>query len=167
MFVNRIKFVLSAVVVLSLALAFSPAAFAASPATANLTVTATVTNSCSVAPATLAFGAYTGTAVVTLTSSLVITCTTNYASVVISLGTGLTGGFANRIMTNGGSNLQYNLYADNQDTIVWGDASGTTQKVTAVGTTAGTSVPVYGKITANQSVTSGTYSDTVVASVAY
>lgn len=69
-----------------------------------------------------------------------------------------------------GSTLNYNLFANSARTEILADGTGGTTTLTAYLNGLllfSTSVPVYARIPANQWVTSGTYSDTVVITVQY
>lgn len=86
------------------------------------------------------------------------------ASYTIALGQG-TGTYGARTMTNGSSQLQYNLYTSPQRLTVWGDGTGSTATVSD--TASGGNYTVYGRISEQQNVTTGTYSDTMVITVTY
>lgn len=156
----------SIALVLASALAFAPSAFATT-ATANIAVSTTVTNTCTIQNGTLSFGAYTG-AVLTATGTFTVNCTNN-GDYTIGLGVGGGSGasFANRFMTNGTYTLGYNIYTSAADTTVWGDGTSSTATVAGVGTGSSQTVNVYGKIPANEAAISGTYTDTVVATITY
>ena len=162
----------SVAVVLSLAVASAPKAFAASPATATIAVSATVTNSCTVNNGTLPFGTYTGTKL-SVTGTFTVNCTTG-GDYIIALNAGIGSGasFTNRLMTNGGTGLGsytlgYNIYTVSGGGVVWGDGTGSTQTVTGTGTGAAQTINVYGVIPAGEAAISGTYNDTVTATVTY
>ena len=120
---------------------------------------------CTVSVVNVAFGGYdvfdaqptetTGTVTVACGSSTAYT---------ISLSAGF-GTFASRVMTNGTSQLGYNLFTDSQRLTVWGD--GTSGTATVSDTATGGSYPVYGLIPALQNVPAGTYSDTITVTVTY
>jgi spore coat protein U-like protein len=148
----------------------------AATTTSTFTVTATVLKYCSVSATNLAFGNYTpSTGALTNTSTVTYACTNGTAITSITLNVGTTTGatMAQRLMTNGTSTLQYNLYTSNAYSSIWGDGTG--GSVTQAGTTgsglANTStLTVYGKLpdsTANQAVTTGSYSDTITVTVNY
>lgn len=82
----------------------------------------------------------------------------------ISLSTG-AGTYSSRLMTNGLSNLGYNLFTTSQRAVVWGDGSGSSDSVSANVQTG--DFPIYGTITARQNVTTGVYQDTVIVTVTY
>ena len=86
------------------------------------------------------------------------------ASYTIALGPG-AGGVADRAMTNGNSQLHYNLYTSPLKTTIWGDGSGSTGTVSNTAT--GSNHPVYGRIPERQNVTAGSYSDTLTITVTY
>jgi spore coat protein U-like protein len=144
--------------------------------TANLSVQSNITANCTISTSILQFGAYdpifaNASSPLGGTGGITTTCTTGSAP-VITLGQGLhsatgsTGAVPLRQMQNGSSNMSYGLFQDTNHTIVWGDTTGT-----APGSVAGTGVAqnftVYGQIPAGQNLPSGTYNDTVVATVTF
>jgi len=74
-------------------------------------------------------------------------------------------------MSNGSSQLAYNLYTDSARTSVWGDGSSGTAKVSdgyLLGLfTVAKDYPVYGRIPELQNAAVGSYLDTVVVTVNY
>lgn len=149
----------------------------AGTATSNMPVSATVTANCTIdASSGVAFGAYdpvvtnasTG-ADLTSTGTISTTCT-NGASVTVTLGqganadTGSTDSAPIRRMLAGASDyLSYQLYTDSGHTTVWDNTTG----AGVTGTGAAVSTTVYGLVTKGQNVKSGSYSDTVVATVTF
>lgn len=147
----------------------------AGTATANLSVTATVSASCSISTTPLAFGAYdpVGAHAATpldATGGVVVTCT-NGASTTVTLGQGSNANSGSsdaaplRRMVSGGNFLSYALYQNAGHTTIWGNTAGTGVGHTGSGTQ--TTVPVYGRVAAGQNVASGSYADTVVATVTF
>ncbi len=142
----------------------------AGSSTANLSVTASVANNCTMTTAPVAFGAYdpvVANAATDLpgTGTINVSCTKG-ASATIDLGVGgnLSGG--SRRMADGTDFLGYALYTDLAHTTVWGTglAGGTTKAYTST-SKAPFAITVYGNIPQNQDVGAGSYSDTVVATV--
>lgn len=74
-----------------------------------------------------------------------------------------SGSYVDRTMSNGVSSLHYNLYTDASRMVVWGDG-GSTGEVAA---SASASIPVYGRIPGAQTVTIGTYVDTIMVTLTY
>lgn len=145
--------------------------------TSNLAVSASVTASCTIdASGGLAFGAYdpivtNASTDLTAQGTIDTTCT-NGASVTLTLGQGANADVAStddtpvRRMLSGASDyLSYQLYSDAGLTTVWGNTAITGAPVTGTGTAVSTTV--YGLVTAGQNVASGSYSDTVVATVTF
>lgn len=149
----------------------------AATATSNLAVSASVTANCTIdASGGLAFGAYdpvVTNASTDLTGSGTINTTcTNGAAATITLGQGANADAGStdaapvRRMLSGTSDyLSYQLYTDSGYATVWGNTAGTGAAVT--GTGAAVSTTVYGSVAAGQNVASGSYSDTVVATVTF
>jgi spore coat protein U-like protein len=147
----------------------------AGTATSNMAVSATVSANCTIAAGALAFGAYdpivaNAAAPLPGTATINVTCT-NAASTTITLDQGLNpaGGSTNaaplRQMASGGSFLSYGLFQDNAHSITWGNTAGT--GVVYTGTGVAGSVTVFGQVPATQNVPSGTYNDTVVATITF
>jgi spore coat protein U-like protein len=135
------------------------------------TVSATVQQVCAVSATNLGFGAYDASAgpANNATSTVTVTCTPS-STYTIALNAGTTSGgtVAARLMSDGASHtLGYNLYSDSNHTTKWGD--GTLSTSTVSGTADGTHQPytVFGQVAAGQFVPSGSYSDTVTATVTY
>ena len=148
--------------------AFTPSTSAAT-ATADLTVSATVTNNCSISTAALAFGPYdpvVANAAANLdgTGRVTIACTKG-STATVGLGTGSNASGSTRRLSDGSSNyLTYELYQDSGRATVWNGGSGVLAPAPAPSKTA-RDFTVYGRIVANQDVPAGAYSDTVVATV--
>jgi spore coat protein U-like protein len=155
----------------------APNAASAATATANLTVSATITNTCTISTAALTFGAYdpivaNATSPLSGTGTITTTCTTG-ASPVITLGQGLHAGTGStdpvpirRMLLSGSNFMGYALYQDSGHATVWGNTSGTAPAAVA-GTGLAQSTTVYGQVSAGQDLPAGTYNDTVVATVTF
>jgi spore coat protein U-like protein len=160
-----------AVAALTLAFVSLPkSAFAASPGTATIAVSATVLNSCTLNNGTLAFGTYSGTKI-SVTGSFSVNCT-NGGDYIIALDKGIGSGstFAQRLMTNQSNTaytLGYSIYTASGGATVWGDGTNSTSTVTGVGTGTSQTINLYGVIPASETVLTGTYNDTVTATVTY
>ncbi len=148
----------------------------ATTATANLSVTATVAATCSISTTALGFGAYdpvnaNASSPLDGTGTVVVTCTSG-APAAVTLGqgananTGSTDALPLRRMKDAaGAFLNYTLYQDTGHTTIWGNTALTSVAQTGSGTAS--SVTVYGRIPAGQNVGSGSYADTVVATVTF
>jgi spore coat protein U-like protein len=161
--------IVSIAVVGLMALGIAPTpAFAATTATANLSIGASVTATCIVGTTAVSFGSYSGT-VVSTSGAVSVTCT-NSTTYTVSLNQGSTsGGAVNARLMAGPSSatLGYALYKDSGMTALWGDGTNSTVTVAGTGNGQAQSLPVYGQIPAAQYPTPGGYSDTVVATVTY
>lgn len=157
-------------------LAAASGAAMAATATSTFTVSATVAANCLVAANALNFGAYTaGGGAVDVNSTLTVRCTRNTGyTVALNAGSTAGGAFAQRLMTNGTDTLQYNLYTTAARGTVFGDGTGSTNTQAGIG--AGLPLAnavthtVYGRLSdsaANQSVSPGTYNDTITVTVTY
>jgi spore coat protein U-like protein len=157
------------------ALALSPSAGSAAatlPNTANILVTATVLNACTVTAVPLVFGGYTLTNQQAATAeSAVTTVCTNLTPVVISMNAGSNAPAStfNRSMvqTGGSTLLPYQIFTDSGYTTVWGDGTANSTTVKTTGTGLAVVTPVYGQIPKNENVPAGLYTDTVVVTIAY
>lgn len=142
--------------------------------TSNLGVTATVTSSCSITAGTLAFGTYdavTG-AQVDGSATLTVACSRG-ALTSITLGqganpnTGSSDAIPLRRMKDSSANaLSYSLFTDSLRLLPWGNTALTGETYIPT-SSAPQNVTVYGRITALQDVPSGSYSDTVVATISF
>ena len=139
----------------------------ATTGSANLTVTVQVDSACGISTTPVTFPMYapTGTNATNPDDStggaVIVTCTTGTSS-VIALSTGAHYSSTTR-MASGTDFIDYYLFSDASHSSMWVG----TYKVT-LGPAPDTSprtLLVYGRIPAGQSVPSGTYTDTVVASV--
>jgi spore coat protein U-like protein len=135
------------------------------------TVSATVQQVCAVSATNLGFGGYDASAALAnnATSTVTVTCTPS-STYTIALNAGTTSGgtVAARLMSDGASHtLAYGLYSDSGHTTKWGD--GTLSTSTVGGTADGTHQPytVFGQVATGQFVPSGSYTDTVTATVTY
>jgi spore coat protein U-like protein len=142
----------------------------AATATANLGVSATVTNNCTISTVALAFGSYdpvVANASTNLdgTGTVVVACTKG-STATIGLGLGSNASGSVRRMTDGSSNyLTYELYQDSGRSTIWGTAGAGLLSPAAAPSKAARNFTVYGRVTSNQDVPAGSYNDTVVATV--
>lgn len=141
---------------------------AAATATANLSVSASVANNCTISTGAVAFGAYdpvvaNASADLDGTGSVTIACTKGATtSVELDLGANASG--STRQLEASSNYLTYQLYQDSGRTTVWG--TGTDKNDTGVAPSkAARAFTVYGRVPAGQDVPAESYSDTVVATV--
>lgn len=139
----------------------------AATATQNFNVTATVVNACTLSSISdLAFGNYSFSAPSLGTTSVNVTCSLG-SSYTLHINDGLYGSSAStRKMKHGTltDNLSYTL-SNSLAGATWGDTAGTG----VTGTGLGVAVPttIYGSVAANQTVTAGSYSDTLTMTVTF
>lgn len=158
------KFLIILLTALTLTL-MSSSAFASITANSNMTVFANVTGTCNISAGALNFGTYTSGQVTDLEATAIMTvnCSNLTAySVVLDGGGYYLGGYWR--MANGPSYLQYSLYRDIAETILWPVAA-----VGYSGTGIGAEQPiiVFGRVLANQTIAIGPYVDIVVATVTW
>ncbi|HUP91872.1 MAG TPA: spore coat U domain-containing protein [Solimonas sp.] len=133
---------------------------------------------CTASAQTVAFGSYNPFSATPLDSSgqVGVSCSISLGisiavSYTIKLSTGVAGSYAPRYMAAGANHLNYNLYTSSARTTVWGNGTGGTSTVTdsyllGLSTVART-YPVYGRVTAQQNLPGGSYSDTIMVTVEY
>ena len=123
-----------------------------------------------VVPANINFGSYSAFSPnpVTATSAFGFTCTPN-TTVTLTLSRGSSPTYNPRTMTTAGGTLNYNLFMDASNTIVWGDGTAGTQFLTFVSSpgTRSDSGTIYATIPAGLNAASGSYTDTVQATLNY
>jgi spore coat protein U-like protein len=135
-------------------------------------VTATVSPTCTMSAITaLAFGSYNFASTNPTTQNTIITyeCTTGVSSTAnIGLNAGNAPGAttSTRKMQNGVNTLAYGLYSDSAYKNNWGNNQGVdTVPIIADGTQH--TVTVYGSVPVNQAVPSGSYTDTITATITF
>ncbi len=146
----------------------------AGTATANLSVTANVPTNCTISTTAVAFGAYdplvtNATVELDGTGAVLMYCTKGtVATVSLGSGSNPTGGGAIRNMKIGGVGtdlLTYELYTTNTRTTVWNTTN--TLSYTSTSKATQNSMTVYGKVAPGQDVSTGSYTDTVVATISF
>lgn len=151
----------------------------AATATANLNVNANVSASCTINTAPVSFGSYSPTATTDAhaTGSVTVACVKGTTpKIALSSGQNPGANPGQRAMSNGTDLLTYFLYkpalanpatCTGTETDVWG-ATGTELLEPGVATSvAATTYSICGKIPAQQDVATGTYQDTVIATVEF
>jgi spore coat protein U-like protein len=100
------------------------------------------------------------------TGTVELTCKNLTTTPVVSAGpSATTGYYEDRQLANGNSRLRYQVYINPQRTIIWGDGTGTSQPIPAIGTGENRSVTVYGGMFQGQTGDAGKYSDSFVVTV--
>jgi len=134
--------------------------------------------SCTIGTNTVAFGVYDPLALPPLdtASGISVSCSRNggfpFVIYRIDLNTGQAGAYIPRAMTNGASQLNYNLYTNASRSNIWGDGAGGTNSVFGFmfipnGQTRTRRHTVYGRSFAGQTVSTGSYLDTITATVTF
>jgi spore coat protein U-like protein len=147
----------------------------ATTATTNLSVTAIVGATCNISTSPVAFGTYDPTFVnltapLNGTGTVSTTCANGLAN-TITLDQGLnalaasTAAVPLRQMKSGTNALAYFLYSNGARTTVFGNTAAT--GVAQTGTGVNISATVYGQVPGAQNAASGSYSDTVTATVTF
>jgi spore coat protein U-like protein len=153
----------------ALSLVVGGAAFAQSVG-AELGVSATVTNNCTIAATpTVAVGNYnTLASTINQTGTLAVTCTQG-AVATIAMDAGANGASATgttRAMTDGSHFLSYELYSNPGRTMVWGTAANAVIE-DAAPSSAPVDYTVYASVPGAQDVPSGDYTDSVAVTVSF
>jgi spore coat protein U-like protein len=142
---------------------------AAATAISTIAVTATVISACSILATSLAFGNYSATGgAVAATARITITCGNPTAyNLGLDAGTGIGATVAAREMTNLFTNaeLSYGLFQDSGHSQVWGPNVGS--NTVSGSSNVAPSLTVFGLIPTGQNSPTGSYSDTVTATISY
>ena len=161
---------------LALTIAFSGTYASAGSATGNLTVSATVASTCTISQTSaLTFTGYDRASGSDndSTGSMTIACTNGGSPASVSFGVGNNTGTScdtasggsnanNRCLSDGTDFLAYNIYTTSGRTTKFGLTGTSTTTVTSTG-----AFTIYGRIFKLQAVETGSYSDTLVATVNY
>ena len=99
------------------------------------------------------------------TGTVTYRCNGSAHNITIGLTQGAGASFNQRQMQKGSESLTYNLFVDASRTNIWGDGTGGTSVYSIANPPNNTNVnlTVYGRVTAGQDVSAGTFSDTVTA----
>ncbi len=145
----------------------SPRSAAAGSATSTLAVSARVLGVCTISTATLDFGDYDPSFPTDRdapVANITVHCT-NGTAFHVDLGTGSHANGAQRRMAGGSAEfLNYELYSDSGHSTIWTTGASHTASTAGAGLSDYT-LPVYGRITAGQNVSTGTYTDSVLMTV--
>lgn len=134
--------------------------------TTSFSLTVTIQANCTISANALSFGQY-SRALLKANTTLSVTCTdTTPYNVGLNAGTASGATVTNRMMTGpSGQLLHYSLFSNSAYSTNWGNSSGSW--VSGTGTGSAQTLTVYGEIPANQNTISGTYTDTITATVNY
>lgn len=143
----------------------------AATTTTNFSVSGTVVPTCSVSATPLNFGAAIPNPInsnVDATSTITATCSTGAPyTITLGVGTGAGATYPARRMTSGPNTLVYSLYSDASRTVVWGNGGGGSAAVNGAGSGVAQPITVFGRIPSGQTVTTGSYSDTIVVTLTF
>jgi spore coat protein U-like protein len=166
---KRVSRLWKIVVPAAVVLGFASSASAQGSNSANLAVSATVVSNCTITTSALAFGNYdpAGAHAATDlpgTGTVTIACTQG-ATATIGLGLGANASGSTRRMTNGSDFLTYELYQDVGLATIWTNGGAGLLSPAAAPSIAARNFTVFGNVPQAQDVSTGSYSDTVVATV--
>lgn len=93
----------------------------------------------------------------------------NNRPITIQISQGNSNSFTPRQMSSGRDRLNYNLYLDSGRSIIWGDNSGGTKQYGPFipANNVVNTIPIYGRIPAQQWVSPGTYSDSLQVTIQF
>jgi spore coat protein U-like protein len=131
--------------------------------------TAAEADQCTVSTTSVNFGSYNvyDTAHKDSTGTITLRCNGGASNVKVEIGRGGSPWIANRFMNQGLELLFYNLYQNASRTTIWGDDSASDYHVGNPPNNKDVTLTVYGRITAGQDVSAGSYSDSVTVTVQY
>ena len=126
--------------------------------------------SCTITTITnVAFGNYNvyGASPVDTTGRVRIRCNAAANPITVDLSRGNAPSFAPRYMLNGTEQLNYNLYMDGTRTIIWGDSTSGSSHYGPVNppNNRNVNLTIYARIPPGQDVGTGSYTDTVRATI--
>lgn len=137
--------------------------------TVPITISATVIADCSITTSNIAFGnqGLLNTAL-TANGAISVQCT-NGSPYTIALDKGTTSGatLLDRQLKSGSNVVHYQLYSDSARTTVWGDGTSGAPTLGKTGTGGIQSWPVYARIPVQTTPATGTYTDTITATVSF
>jgi len=131
----------------------------------SFTVQSSAPAACGLSVTNLNFGVYSGTAG-DAQSSLSVTCSSSTAY-SIALGSGANFSTTRRMSGASGQHIAYSLFSNSARTIAWGNGSVLGTTVSGTGSGTAQSFPVFGRTSVGAPPDPGTYSDSVIVTVAY
>lgn len=124
---------------------------------------------CTISTTAVAFGTYDvfGASPVDSTGAVTYRCNAAARNIRVTLSRGQSATFTPRTMLKTGEALTYNLYMDAARTTIWGDGTGGTQFYSKANPANNTNIvlTIYGRITAAQDISAGSYTDTIAATI--
>lgn len=122
--------------------------------------------------APVAFGTYDvfSTAPLDTTGAVVYRCANTDHNITITLDKGGASSYTGRSLFNGTEPLYYNLFLDAARTAIWGDGSGGSQVFfikNPQSNNTNLSIPIFGRVPAKQSVSTGDYTDSITVTMTF
>jgi spore coat protein U-like protein len=172
---RKIKLAIASAIIAAGAAGLSATSYAATD-TATMAVTTSVSMSCTITAGAMTFVSYNPTAAADNDANATITSTcTAGGAAVITMGeggrarSGSSDAIPLRAMYNGSEGtpeyLLYHVYSDSAGGTVWGNTSDTGKSITADGTAQ--AFTAFGRIPKNQTVSAGSFSDSVTVTLTY
>ncbi len=153
---------------LAVAMAFAQPAQAATE-TGNFQVQITIEAACTVQSTNLLDFGRNGLlgADIDGTAQFDVLCTdTTPYDIGLDKGTTTGGSTTTRLMTNGTDTVSYQMFSDSARLVNWGETIDT-DAVAGIGTGVAQTLTIYGRVPAQLSVPSGTYTDTVTITITF
>ena len=121
---------------------------------------------CTISTTPITFGAYNvfSAAPVDSVGSILFNCS-GTKNVSIAISQGQSGTFQPRALRQGAESLFYNLFLDAARSTVWGNGSGGTETYVTDPGKNDVTVPIYGRIPAQQDISYGSYGDSVTVTI--
>jgi spore coat protein U-like protein len=123
---------------------------------------------CTIWTLPISFGTYDvfNTAPLDSVSGMAFDCSGGARNVSIAISRGQSSTYFPRTLKKGAESLAYNLFLDPARTTIWGNGSGATETYfNRNPPNDWVIVPIYGRITAGQDISAGSYADTVTVTV--
>jgi len=136
--------------------------------TATFLVSLTLTSDCEISTNPLNFGS-SGVlqAAINQTATLNVTCSSSTPyNIGLDAGSVTGSTVAARLLANGSTTVQFQMYQDTARSIVWGNTIGT-NTLTGTGTGAVQALTVYGQVPTQTTPAAATYTSTVTMSVTF
>ncbi len=136
--------------------------------TATFLVSLTLTSDCQISTNPLNFGS-SGVlqAAINQTATLNVTCSSSTPyNIGLDAGSVTGSTVAARLLANGSTTVQFQMYQDTARSIVWGNTIGT-NTLTGTGTGAVQALTVYGQVPTQTTPAAATYTSTVTMSVTF
>jgi spore coat protein U-like protein len=168
---NVKRFIMCCLPILALLVLLSAAPAFAATDTSTFQVTASVAANCTISSTNIAFGSYdpvvaNASTPLDGTGTVTVRCNKGTsANIGLDLGSNAAG--STRRMASGAERLTYEIYSESGRTAIWTNSAPNWVAHTPTGPPNQATYTMYGRVPAGQEVATGSYSDTVTATVNY